>query len=102
LLLASLSPEEDNMKGLLIALVLAGAGAFGGGTAVLAGQPSTSCETFTTRPGAAMSAGGSAFNPDGTAGAHYAGNPDTKSLAHANSPLAVSQYDVACFQQTTH
>jgi hypothetical protein len=89
------------MKGLLIALVLAGA-AFGGGTAVFAGQPSTSCETFTTRPGAAMSASGSAFNPDGTAGAHYAGNPDTKSLANANSPLAVSQYDVACFQQTTH
>lgn len=90
------------MKRLFVALILAGAGAIGGGTAVLAGQPSTSCETFTTRPGAAMSASGSAFNPDGTAGAHYAGNPGTASLAHANSPHAVSQYDVACFQQTSH
>jgi hypothetical protein len=30
------------------------------------------------------------------AGQVYAGNPDTQSLAHANSTVAVSQYDAAC------
>ena len=97
------------MKRLFAALILAGALTASMGGAVFAGttpppngQPSTSCETFTTRPGAAMTAKGSAFNPDGTAGAHYAGNPGTQSLANANSANAVSQYDVACFQQTTH
>ncbi|MDP9237604.1 MAG: adenylate cyclase [Chloroflexota bacterium] len=97
------------MKRLFAALILAGTLAASTGGAVFAdttpppnGQPSASCETSTTRPGAAMFASGSAFNPDGTAGAHYAGNDGTKSLANANSPAAVSQYDVACFQQTTH
>jgi hypothetical protein len=28
----------------------------------------------------------------------YAGNPGTASAQHANSPNAVSQYDIACFQ----
>ena len=97
------------MKRLFAALILAGALTASIGGAVFAdttpppnGQPSASCETSTTRPGAAMSASGSAFNPDGTAGAHYAGNDGTASLLHANSANAVSQYDVACFQQTTH
>lgn len=30
---------------------------------------------------------------------HYAGEEGTPSAQHANSPHAVSQYDVACFQQ---
>ena len=29
----------------------------------------------------------------------YAGSPGTPSALHAQSPHAVSQYDVACFQQ---
>ena len=33
------------------------------------------------------------------AGTVYAGNPDTASVAHANSTAAVSQYDVACANQ---
>jgi hypothetical protein len=44
----------------------------------------------------AISAGGSVFNPNGTAGMMYAGNG-----ANTNTPAnsaAVSQYDVACFQ----
>jgi hypothetical protein len=53
-------------------------------------------------PGNAGSASGSPFNPSGTAGTVYAGNPGTASLANANSVHAVSQYDIACFQQTTH
>jgi hypothetical protein len=34
--------------------------------------------------------------------AHYAGSPGTPSLAHSNSPHAVSQYDVAGFQWEQH
>jgi hypothetical protein len=64
------------------------------------GAPNTTCQTFTTTPGNASSAQ-SPFNPNGNAGAHYAGNPGTASLAHSNSTHAVSQYDIACFQQTT-
>jgi len=66
------------------------------------GAPNTTCSTFTKTPGASANAGGSPFNANGTAGAHYAGNPGTASLAHAGSSLAVSQYDIACFQQTVH
>ncbi|SEF12696.1 hypothetical protein SAMN05444161_8811 [Rhizobiales bacterium GAS191] len=63
------------------------------------GQPSQSCQFTTTTPGGAASAPGSPFNPSGQAGNVYAGNPDTASLAHSGSSNAVSQYDVACFQQ---
>jgi len=61
------------------------------------GQPSQSCEAEPMTPGHAASAPGSPFNPDGHAGTQYAGekplpNGDTK------NPMAVSQYDVACFQ----
>ena len=45
-------------------------------------------------PGNAATATGSAFNPDGTAGTHYAGEQPQNS----NNPASVSQYDVACFQ----
>jgi hypothetical protein len=44
----------------------------------------------------------SAYNGSSTASANYAGNPGTQSAANANSPLAVSQYDIACFQQTSN
>ncbi len=69
------------------------------------GAPNNTCFTSTNTalsPGNSISAAGSPFNATGTAGQNYAGNPDTQSLAHANSPHAVSQYDVACFQVTTH
>ena len=33
---------------------------------------------------------------NGQAGAVYAGNPGTASLAHSNSTASVSQYDTAC------
>ncbi len=32
----------------------------------------------------------------------YAGSPGTPSLDNANSPHAISQYDIACFQVTTN
>jgi len=63
------------------------------------GAPTNTCgEQNPMTPGASASALGSPFNANGQAGVVYAGNPDTASLAHANSTVAVSQYDVACVQ----
>jgi hypothetical protein len=61
-------------------------------------QPNQSCEDQPTRPGNARSAPGSAFNPNGTAGTHYAGEQPQNS----NNPHSVSQYDVACLQVSSH
>lgn len=65
------------------------------------GAPNNTCQQFTVTPGNAGNANGSPFNPTGTAGNNYAGNPGTASSTHSNSQHAISQYDVACFQQTT-
>ncbi len=62
------------------------------------GQPNQSCQVTTVTPGNAASAPGSAFNPGGTAGMVYAGQQPQNSV----NPKAVSQYDVACFQNTTN
>ncbi len=67
------------------------------------GQPNQDCEALGTHPGNAASARGSAFNPNGTAGAVYA-NPDSKAgnatLGTPGHDKVVSQYDVACYQQS--
>ena len=55
------------------------------------GQPNQSCEEQPASPGNASSTRGSAFNPDGVSGGVYADGQ------HSN-PVAVSQYDVACYQ----
>lgn len=65
------------------------------------GQPSQTCLSSTAplEPGNAASASGSAFNENGgIAGGVYAGNGI--SATTANSGKAVSQYDVACFQNS--
>ena len=64
----------------------------------LAGQPGAECGG----PGAEQMPHG--FTTAGFANAetHYAGSEGTASLLHANSVHAVSQYDVACLQVTTH
>ena len=62
------------------------------------GQPNQSCEDAGVTPGHAANAPGSAFNPNGNAGTVYAGEQPQNS----NNPHSVSQYDVACFQQTQH
>jgi hypothetical protein len=79
------------------------------GSALATGQPGAKAGnhcgegTAESTPGQASSAGGSAFNPVGTAGEHYAGNPGTKSLENSARPeIAESQYDVACLQVTSH
>ena len=64
------------------------------------GQPNQSCgsDTAPMTPGNSSSASGSAFNPDGVAGTHYAGEQPQNSV----NPMSVSQYDVACFQVSQH
>jgi hypothetical protein len=66
------------------------------------GAPGTTCgsSNATVTPGNSANANGSPFNPSGQAGTVYAGNPGTASLEHANSSHAVSQYDIACFQNS--
>jgi hypothetical protein len=69
------------------------------------GAPNVTCFTAANTanaPGNSMTAPGSVFNPSGQAGAVYAGNPGTASLANSNSGVAISQYDVACLQVTSH
>jgi hypothetical protein len=53
-------------------------------------------------PGGASTANGSPFNSAGQAGKVYAGNPGTPSLANGNVAHAISQYDIACFQNTSN
>jgi hypothetical protein len=63
------------------------------------GQPSQhigSLQTGSVTPGHAASAPGSAFNPNGNAGLHYAGNAPQNS----KNPKSVAQYDQAGFQQS--
>ena len=77
----------------LVPLSAAFAASSGGG-----GQPNQSCQVTTVTPGHAASAPGSAFNVDGKAGTVYAGTQPQNS----KNGMSVSQYDVACFQFTTH
>ena len=51
-------------------------------------------------PGNTVNAPGSPFDPSGTAGRRYAGSGP--SLDHANSSKAVSEYDIACYQQSVN
>lgn len=99
----------------LVGLVVAATLMIGSASAALAqatqnpstGQPSQSCQAQPSSPGNASSAPGSAFNeptstsPGGTAGQVYAGN-GPHSTANSNSTATVSQYDVACFQVSSH
>jgi len=66
------------------------------GTKGQPGQTIGTPETGDATPGHAASAPGSAFNPDGSAGMHYAGTQPQNS----KNPKSVSQYDVAGFQQS--
>ena len=63
------------------------------------GQPNQSCGVTMVTPGNSVSAPGSAFNPNGTAGAVYA-NPGSQGGLSSGNTHVVAQYDVACFQQT--
>jgi hypothetical protein len=80
------------------ALVLTGGASAFAANPGTQGQPSQSCQNpaTSTTPGNASSASGSAFNPNGTAGGVYAGNQ----AQSQKNPNSVSQYDVACFQNS--
>ncbi len=65
------------------------------------GAPNTTCSQYTQTPGQSLGTN-SVFNGSGQASAVYAGNNGTASLNHSASNLSVSQYDIACFQQTVH
>lgn len=74
---------------------------FNGPPAGQTGQPFADCEELVASgegatPGNASSAPGSAFNPDGVGGMHYAGEQPQNSRNSAS----VSQYDSACAHQT--
>ena len=99
------------MKLVLRALVITGAvtsllvvplGAANAANPPGTGQPSQSCQDFQTTPTSPLLVNG--FNTAGFAHAEtvYAGSDGTASLTHAQSSQAVSQYDVACFQQSQH
>lgn len=62
------------------------------------GQPNQSCQAEPASPGNASAAPGAAFNevPGGKAGSVYAGSQPQNS----KNPTSVSQYDVACFQNS--
>ena len=76
------------MTSALALVLLVGTGSIASAT----GQPNQSCEDQPNRPGQSASAPGSAFNPSGVAGTHYAGQQPQNSV----NPNSVSQYDVAC------
>src|SRR5215469_18954526 len=61
------------------------------------GQPRQTCGSPNAleTPGHAASARGSAFNPSGVAGSHYAGTQPQNS----KNPTSSAQYDVACSHQ---
>jgi hypothetical protein len=70
-------------------------------TAGTQGQPSQSCQATNPPafPGDTVDSPGSAFN--GSAGNVYA-NPTSQGGQSSNNSHVAAQYDVACFQQTTH
>jgi hypothetical protein len=61
------------------------------------GQPGAECgdEDAPFTPGNSAAAPGSAFNPNGNAGTHYAGEQPQNS----RNTASVSQYDTACLHQ---
>lgn len=81
----------------LIAIVLTTAPSLAGNPSGT-GQPSQSCGSAT----ATMQPKGFGTKGFTHATTVYAGSPGSKSATHSKSTKAVSQYDVACFQNTQH
>jgi hypothetical protein len=87
--------QEDSMRRVLIVSLSATALAAGAAPIASAGQPNANCDDV---PVAVQPPG---FQTGGFAHAEsvYAGSEGTASAQHANSPNAVSQYDIACIQR---
>ena len=60
------------------------------------GQPNLDCADVASSPPGFQTAGFA------NAESHYAGSDGTPSLLHSQSGNAVAQYDVACFQVSSH
>jgi hypothetical protein len=90
------------LSGLPVALLLPASAANAAANPSGTGQPSASCQDFQATPSSPLLVNG--FNTAGFAHAEtvYAGSDGTASLAHSQSGKAVSQYDVACYQQSQH
>jgi len=111
------------MRKLLVTLVILGVCVFSVAATALAadphstptnpnptGQPSQSCQnqSTSTTPGNASNPNntGAPFSPNGTSGGVYANGPGTggpgtaNGTGHITNSTAVSQYDVACFQNS--
>jgi len=82
----------------LVGAILGGTLALAYAGTALAGQPGAECGAV----GAEQMPAGFATAGFANAETRYAGSDGTASLLHANSEHAVSQYDVACLQVTTH
>jgi hypothetical protein len=79
-------------------LLVAAVPALGAGNPSGTGQPSQSCQAEPSGPpGLTSTTNGFATRAVNV----YAGSPGTPSAANGNA-LAVSQYDVACFQVSQH
>lgn len=70
----------------------------GSGQPATGQNPSISCQNYQTTPGNAASNNGAPYSSTGHSGTVYAGNGSGS--AHSNSGNAVSEYDIACYQQT--
>ena len=90
------------LSGLPVALLLPASAANAAANPSGTGQPSASCQQFQATTSTPLLVNG--FNTAGFAHAEtvYAGSDGTASLAHSQSGKAVSQYDVACYQQSQH
>jgi hypothetical protein len=92
-----------------LAAVVAGGASAGSGDPNGTGQPSQSCQAEPSAPGGGNSttSSGSPFQGASSAGV-YANGPGTggpgtaTGTGHITNPTAVSQYDVACYQVSTH
>lgn len=69
------------------------------------GQPSQSCQNQTSAPGggnSSQSPGSPFATPAGVSAGVYANGPGSTPNGGVSNPTAVSQYDVACFQVSSH
>jgi hypothetical protein len=86
----------------LVSVLLVGLGVAFAANPPGPGQPGQSCQAKTTSTLPSTQSGsapGSPFNTNGVSGGVYA-NPGTLPNGNATNPKAVSQYDVACFQNS--
>jgi hypothetical protein len=88
--------------GILTFLLFAVVGIATAATPGTSGQPNQSCQNTatSTTPGNAVNAPGSPFNANGVSGGVYANGPGSTPNGGVSNPTAVSQYDVACFQNS--